>query len=129
MSATFRGTRTLRFLWNVQVGLCAVCKERITRITGWRLHYRVPACWAAPKASRTVPYFIRSATTGFIASIFPSRNRVSPKEVFEGPEPYYGKLSRPVLGGLAPAMGAGYSVHPWHCFFGAESLCDSISSC
>jgi RNA-directed DNA polymerase len=42
MSATFRGTRTLRFLWNVQAGLCAVCKERITRITGWRLHYRVP---------------------------------------------------------------------------------------
>jgi RNA-directed DNA polymerase len=42
MSATFRGTRTLRFLWNVQAGLCAVCKERITRITGWRLHYCVP---------------------------------------------------------------------------------------
>jgi RNA-directed DNA polymerase len=42
MSATFRGTRTLRFLWNVQAGLCAVCKERITQITGWRLHYRVP---------------------------------------------------------------------------------------
>jgi RNA-directed DNA polymerase len=42
MSATFRGTRTLRFLWNVQAGFCAVCKERITQITGWRLHYRVP---------------------------------------------------------------------------------------
>jgi len=42
MSATFRGTRTLRFLWNAQAGPCAVCKEGITRITGWRLHYRVP---------------------------------------------------------------------------------------
>jgi len=42
MSATFQGTRTLRSLWNVQAGLCAVCKERITRITGWRLHYCVP---------------------------------------------------------------------------------------
>jgi RNA-directed DNA polymerase len=42
MSATFRRTRTLRFLWNVQAGLRAVCKERITQITGWRLHYRVP---------------------------------------------------------------------------------------
>jgi RNA-directed DNA polymerase len=39
MSETFRGTRTLRFLWHEQAGLCAVCKERITRITGWRLHY------------------------------------------------------------------------------------------
>jgi hypothetical protein len=52
-----------------------------------------------------VPYFIQSATTGFIASIFPSRNRVSPKEAFEGPEPYDGKLSRPVLRGLAPSDG------------------------
>ena len=42
MSATFRSTRTLRFLWNAQAGPCAVCKEGITRITGWRLHYRVP---------------------------------------------------------------------------------------
>src|SRR5713226_8798517 len=42
MSETFRGTRTLRFLWHEQSGLCAVCNERITRITGWRLHYCVP---------------------------------------------------------------------------------------
>jgi RNA-directed DNA polymerase len=42
MSATFRVLVRLAFLWNVQAGLCAVCKERITRITGWRLHYRVP---------------------------------------------------------------------------------------
>jgi hypothetical protein len=64
-----------------------------------------PACWAARTASRTVPYFIQNATTGFIASIFPSRNRVSPKEPFEGPEPYDGKLSRPVLRGLGPSNG------------------------
>jgi RNA-directed DNA polymerase len=42
MLATFRGTRTLRFLWNEQRGLCPVCNIRITRITGWRLHYCVP---------------------------------------------------------------------------------------
>jgi hypothetical protein len=35
----------------------------------------------------------------------PSRNRVSPKEAFEGPEPYDGKLSRPVLRGPAPSNG------------------------
>jgi hypothetical protein len=34
-----------------------------------------PACWAARTTSRTVPYFIQSATTGFIASIFPSRKK------------------------------------------------------
>ena len=42
MQETFRGTRTLRFLWHEQRGLCAVCNTRITRITGWCLHHCVP---------------------------------------------------------------------------------------
>ena len=51
------------------------------------------------KAPRTAFYFIQSAMTGFTASVFPSRNRVSPQEAFEGLEPDEGKLSRPVLRG------------------------------
>ena len=42
MAETFRGTRTLRFLWYFQRGLCPVCSTKITQITGWRLHYCVP---------------------------------------------------------------------------------------
>jgi len=42
MLATFRGTRTLRYLWYEQRGLCTQCNTKITRITGWRLHYCVP---------------------------------------------------------------------------------------
>jgi RNA-directed DNA polymerase len=42
MAGTFRGTRTLRSLWYYQHGLCPVCNTKITRITGWRLHYCVP---------------------------------------------------------------------------------------
>jgi RNA-directed DNA polymerase len=42
MRDTFRGTRTLRFLWHEQRGHCPVCNERITRLTGWRLHHCVP---------------------------------------------------------------------------------------
>ena len=42
MLDTFRGTRTLRYLWHEQNGLCPVCNTKITRITGWRLHYCVP---------------------------------------------------------------------------------------
>jgi RNA-directed DNA polymerase len=38
----FRGTRTLRFLWHEQRGLCTLCNTKITRITGWHLHYCVP---------------------------------------------------------------------------------------
>src|SRR6266566_3271360 len=42
MLDTFRGIRTLRFLWYEQRGLCTLCNTKITRITGWRLHYCVP---------------------------------------------------------------------------------------
>ena len=42
MLETFRGTRTLRYLWYEQRGLCTQCHIKITRITGWRLHYCVP---------------------------------------------------------------------------------------
>ena len=48
---------------------------------------------------RTAFYFIPSAMTGFIVSIFPFRNRVSLMEAFEGLELGEGKLSRPVLRG------------------------------
>ncbi len=41
MRESFRGTRVLRFLWYEQRGLCPVCNIRITRVTGWRLHYCV----------------------------------------------------------------------------------------
>ena len=42
MLETFRGTRTLRYLWYEQRGLCTQCNTKITRITGWRIHYCVP---------------------------------------------------------------------------------------
>ena len=41
MRESFRGTRILRFLWYEQSGLCPVCNIKITRTTGWRLHYCV----------------------------------------------------------------------------------------
>jgi RNA-directed DNA polymerase len=41
MLETFRGTRTLRYLWHEQRGFCTQCNTKITRITGWRLHYCV----------------------------------------------------------------------------------------
>jgi RNA-directed DNA polymerase len=41
MLETFRGTHTLRYLWYEQRGLCTLCNTKITRITGWRLHYCV----------------------------------------------------------------------------------------
>jgi hypothetical protein len=48
---------------------------------------------------RTAFYFIPSAMTGSIVSVFSFRNRVSAKEAFEGLQLGEGKLSRPVLRG------------------------------
>jgi len=56
---------------------------------------------------KTAFCFIQSATTGFTPTVFSYHNRVSLKEAFEGPEPDEGKLSRPVLRGLAPSNGGG----------------------
>src|SRR5258708_11962005 len=61
-----------------------------------------PVCWVVQRVRKTASYFILSATTRFIASIFPSRNRVSPKEAFEGLELCAGKLACTVLRGLGP---------------------------
>jgi len=87
MRATFRGTRTLRYIWNEQHGLCTVCKLRITRTTGWRLHYCVPLVRGGSKSAETAFYFIQSAMTRFTARIFLYRSRVSLKEAFKGLEP------------------------------------------
>ena len=51
MRETFRGTRTLRYIWNEQHGLCTVCKLLITRTTGWRLHHCVPLVRGGSKSA------------------------------------------------------------------------------
>jgi hypothetical protein len=63
-------------------------------------------------------YFIPSAMTRFIVSVFPFRNRVSFPEAFEGLELGEGKLSRPVLRGLGGRKAArllgSYQSRPAH---------------
>src|SRR5580704_13977289 len=51
MQDTFRGTRTLRYIWHEQHGLCTVCNLRITRTTGWRLHHCVPLVQGGSKSA------------------------------------------------------------------------------
>ena len=87
MRETFRGTRTLRYIWNEQHGLCTICKLLITRTTGWRLHHCVPLVRGGLRVPKTAFYFIQSAMTRFTARIFLYQSRVSLKEEFEGFEP------------------------------------------
>ena len=51
-----------------------------------------PVCWVVRPVPRTAFYFIRSAMTEFIASVFTYRNRVSSREAFEGLEPDEGNF-------------------------------------
>lgn len=39
MAATLQGKRWLLHLWKEQAGLCPVCQQKITQITGWHSHH------------------------------------------------------------------------------------------
>jgi RNA-directed DNA polymerase len=39
MEARLKGRRWLSYLWREQNGLCPVCNQKITRITGWHSHH------------------------------------------------------------------------------------------
>jgi len=49
MQSTLKGSRFLRFLWYEQGGLCVACKTRLTRLSGWLLHYCVPRVMGGPR--------------------------------------------------------------------------------
>jgi RNA-directed DNA polymerase len=42
MLDSLRGRTLLRYLWLEQRGLCSVCTQKITLLTGWRTHYLIP---------------------------------------------------------------------------------------
>jgi hypothetical protein len=110
MLETFRGTRTLRYLWYQQRGLCTLCNTTITRITGWRLHHCVSRVMGGSAGATNRVLLHPECHDRFIVNVFPFRNRVSYKEAFEGLELGEGKPSRPVLRGRAAARPPGYSV-------------------
>ena len=41
MAHNLKGRRTLLYLWRQQNGLCAVCNQKITSLTGWHSHHIV----------------------------------------------------------------------------------------
>jgi RNA-directed DNA polymerase len=41
MAAHLQGRRALNFLWRQQGGICPVCQQPITRLTGWHNHHLV----------------------------------------------------------------------------------------
>ena len=41
MSSDLKGRRQLLYLWTEQGGICPVCEQPITRLTGWHNHHIV----------------------------------------------------------------------------------------
>jgi len=41
MASDLKGRRQLRYLWQEQNGLCPVCQQKITQVTGWHSHHIV----------------------------------------------------------------------------------------
>jgi RNA-directed DNA polymerase len=39
MASTLKGRRQLLYLWQKQKGICPICAERISKITGWHNHH------------------------------------------------------------------------------------------
>jgi RNA-directed DNA polymerase len=51
MATTLRGRRRLNYLWREQNGLCPICNQPITRLTGWHQHHLV---WRSQGGSDSV---------------------------------------------------------------------------
>jgi hypothetical protein len=94
---------------NAGSALCAIQKSLGSRVGACTTAF--PVYWVVCKAPRTAFYFIQSAITGFIASEFLSRNRVSLKEAFEGLELWV-NFHAQFLEGWTGAISSGYSVKP-----------------
>ena len=41
MTDTLKGRRSILYLWREQGGICPVCKQSITKLTGWHNHHIV----------------------------------------------------------------------------------------
>ncbi|MGB7843992.1 MAG: HNH endonuclease, partial [Candidatus Acidiferrum sp.] len=86
MLETFRGIHILRYLWYEQRGLCTLCNTKITRITGWRLHYCVARVNGGSTGATNCVLLHPECHDRVMISILPFRSRVSFKEAFEGLE-------------------------------------------
>ena len=69
-----------------EIGFIVLAGAALPFLFAFHLAERQHKAWVAPPPLRTAFYFIRSALTGFTTNDFLSRNRVSPKEAFEGLE-------------------------------------------
>jgi len=51
MANNLQGRRLLRYLWREQGGMCPLCQQQITKVTGWHNHHLV---WRSRGGSQSV---------------------------------------------------------------------------
>ena len=114
MQDTFRGTRTLRFLWQEQRGLCTLCNTKITRLTGWRLHHCVPRVMGGSRsAENRVPLHPVCHDRVHRQHLSVSKPRLPRKRRSKGLSCVRGNFHAQFLEGWTGAIPSGYSVmHP-----------------
>ena len=60
MAGTLAGRWTLRLLWKEQGGICPVCNQKITTVTGWHNHHITSARKLLTNRSYGVSYHLCS---------------------------------------------------------------------
>jgi hypothetical protein len=98
MSRTLMGRRELLFLWKEQKGVCPICQERITRITGWHAHHITWRSRGGSDGLTIVCSSIQTVTDGSTVRDSPYRSRVR-QRTFERLERPDAKVSQAVLRG------------------------------
>jgi RNA-directed DNA polymerase len=104
MQDTFRGTRTLRFLWQEQCGLCTLCNTKITRLTGWCLHHCVPRVMGGSRSAEN-RVLLHPVPAPFCLETVSPRKRRS-----KGLSCVRGNFHAQFLEGWTGAIPSGYSV-------------------
>jgi hypothetical protein len=98
LAQTLAGRKLLLWLWKEQNGICPVCGQKITALTGWHNHHLQWRSLGGSDAASNRVLLPHIAPSRFTARASPSRNRVLPRALARL-ELHEGELSRAVLRG------------------------------
>ena len=98
MADTLQGRRQLLHLWQEQGGICPICNQKITELTGWHNHH---VTWRSLGGSDTAEnrVLLHPNCHRQVHNLNLSVSKPRPDGAFARLEPYEGKLSRTVLRG------------------------------
>jgi RNA-directed DNA polymerase len=111
MADTLQGRRQLLHLWQEQGGICPVCNQKITELTGWHNHHVTWRSLGGPDTAGN-RVLLHPNCHRQVHNLNISVSKPRPERAFERLEPYEGKLSRTVLRGADSGNTARLPDHP-----------------